>query len=513
MKGRTRNALLNVSSNFLIMVIKTVFSFLCRTVFIYTLGKEALGLNGLFTNILSMLSLAELGISSAINFSLYKPLYEKDYEKINSLMGFYKKTYRIVGIIIAIIGVMLLPILKYLINGYENLEVIDIYIIYLLYLLNTVSTYFISYKETLITADQKRYMLVKVESIGIILLNIFQIISLIITKNFIIYLTVQFVVQLFQRIIINCYITRYYREVNFNSKKKIDKKDLSEIVKNIKAMFFHKVGDYCINGTDNLIISSLISLSVVGLYSNYLTIITLLNSFLFMIFNNLAASVGNLIVTEQNEKKYLVFQKMDFIGFILFGTCFVVLLNIFNDFIEIWIGKQYCLSFICVLVILINFYLTGMRVPSNTMKTAAGFYDIDKFMPLIQSIINLITSIFLAKNIGLIGVLLGTLISSLAIPLWQKPYIVYKYIINKPIGQYFKKYILYIIVLTISSFISIKINGLIMIQNLLMAFIIKMFISFLIHVLMIIIFYKNTDELNYIIDLFKNFLLRRKRNA
>mgnify|MGYP002582582604 CR=1 FL=1 len=285
------------------------------------------------------------------------------------------------------------------------------------------------------------------------------IIFLIITKNFIIYLIVQFVVLFLQRVITNRYITKKYKNIDFNSKVKLDNEDKTNIVKNVKAMFFHKIGEYCINSTDNLIISAFININTVGFYSNYLTVINLLNTFIMMIYNGITASLGNLIVRESYEKKEQIFKIMNFLAFIIYGYCAVCLINLFNIFINIWIGEKYCLEFPIVLMIIINFYLTGMRVPSGIMKSAAGLFDVDKFTPLIQAIINLIVSIILVQKIGLIGVLIGTFISSIVIPCWQRPYLVYKYVLKKSSKQYFIEYLKNIIIIVISTSISLFINN------------------------------------------------------
>ena len=498
MGDRTKRSFLNVGSNFIINMIGTIFSFITRTVFVYCLGESALGLNGLFSNVLSMLSLAELGIGSAINFSLYEPLAKKDTKKINSLMRFYKKAYRTIGTIIAILGILLIPFLKYLIKDIENIE--NVYIIYILYLINTVSTYFIAYKETLINADQKNYKLLKIETNSLVLLNTLQIVFLLLTKNFIIYLTTCFIVQFIKRIITNRFITKTYDNIDFESKEKIEKKDLDVIVKNVKAMFFHKIGDYCINGTDNLIISSFINVMTVGFYSNYLTIINLLNTFIRMLYNGITASLGNFVAIETNERKEAIFRKMNFIGFLLHGICTVCLINLFNPFIRIWVGEKYCLDFSIVLIIVINFYLTGMRLPPQTMKSAAGLFDVDKYTPLVQSIINLIVSIVLVQKIGLLGVLIGTLVSSITIPCWQRPYLVYKYVLKMSSKKYFVEYFKYILIIVVASLTSIYINKFLVIGNQYIAFIIKGLISSIVFIVFTMICYAKTDEMKYILN-------------
>lgn len=506
MASRSKNSFLNIGTNVVTLMAKTILTFITRTIFIWILGKEALGLNGLFTNILSMLSLAELGVGTAINFSLYKPLAQNNQKKIDALMSFYKKAYRIIGLIIIVVGIIIVPFLGFFIKNINEIK--DVYLIYFLYLFNTASTYFISYKETLINADQKKYKLYKIELISLVVLNVIQIVILYITKNFIAYLITQFFVTFIQRIWTNIYIGKIYKNVNFNSSDRIDKDDKNVIVKNVKAMFFHKIGDYCVNSTDNLIISSFIDIYMVGIYSNYLTIITLLNNFTYMIFNNLTASLGNLVAIEGQEKKEDIFKKMNFIGYILFGFCSLMLLNLFNDFIKIWIGNDFCLNFVVVIFIVLNFYLTGMRIPSATMKSAAGLYDVDKFTPLIQSVVNLIVSIILAQKIGLLGVIIGTAISSILLPNWQRPYLVYKHVIKKSSKDYFKNLILFTIFICLLSICTISINSFIKLNNNIVTFIFKSISTTVGFTIGIIICYRKTEEYNYFKDIVKKICMK-----
>jgi len=244
-QSRTKNSMFNVGTGFFNTIAKTIITFITRTVFIKILGEIYLGLNGLLTNILSMLSIAELGIGTAISFSLYKPLADKNHNKINKLMTFYRKAYSAIGVVILICGIILIPFLKFILA--ENANVEDIYLIYFIYLINTVSTYFISYKEVLIIADQKNYKLTKINFLFDIILNFLQIIALIVLKNFIIYLIVQMIIEIIRRIFINKFISKEYKDISFSTKEKIDDEDKKVLMNNVKAMFLHKIGDYSIN--------------------------------------------------------------------------------------------------------------------------------------------------------------------------------------------------------------------------------------------------------------------------
>ena len=491
--SRTKNSIFNVGTSFFYTIIKTILTFITRTIFIRILGETYLGVNGLLANILSMLSIAELGIGTTISFSLYKPLANKEQKKIDVLMSFYKKAYQVIGIVILVCGIILIPFLNFILE--DNVD--NIYVIYLLYLLTTVSTYFIGYKEVLIIADQKSYKLTKINVIFDILLNIFQCVELLIFKNFIVYLILQLIIEYIRRIVINSFISKEYSQTDFNSKEKLNEKDKRTISKNVKAMFLHKIGDYSINGTDNIIMTKLVGIVSVGIYSNYLTIVNMLNSFINILYNSITASLGNLVAKENEEKRLEIFKIMDFVGFCIYGFCGACLFNLFNPFIKIWAGEQYLFSTEIVAIIVLNFYMTGMRVPLGAIKTAAGVYAEDKFVPIIQAIANIIFSIVLAKYIGVLGVLLGTFVSSL-IPTVNRPYIVYKYVFNKSTSEYYRRYIKNVLLFVIGTGITFLITTLIKIPNDFLNLLIDGVIVLITYIGIIFLVYKNSEEYMYI---------------
>ena len=494
-KSRTKNSLYNASSNFVVYFIKTLLNFVVRTIFIKVLGELYLGVNGLLSNVLSMLSLAELGVSSAISFCLYKPLAENDYKKISATMTFFKRAYEVIGIIVFIFGVILYFFLDDIIKEYDSIPQLNI--IYILYLINTVSTYYTSYKEILIIADQKAYKLTKINIIFTVLLYILQAIVLLIFKNFIIYLVVQFFVQIMQKIATNIFVSKQYKNVNFNSKEKLQKSTLDAIKKNVKAMMFHKVGDYCINGTDNIIISNMINVSTVGIYSNYNMITTLLSSIITMIYNNLTASFGNLLVKDNKDKCLEIFKKIDFIGFIMYSFCGVMFASLASRFVEIWVGEQYTLEMTTVMLIAFSFFFTGIRVASTTVRNAAGLYNEDKWVPLGQSIINIVFSVVLARYIGLDGVIIGTIISSI-LPNYYRIYILYKNIFKEKYIKYlFTNYIPYILYFVLVMVITYNIGNSIQISGII-GFLLVGLITLIIYVLSIFIVFNRYSEMKYI---------------
>lgn len=504
---RQKKSFLNISSNFLILLSNTILSFVVRTVFIKVLGEQYLGVNGLFTNILQVISLAELGIGTAINYALYDPLAKEDYKKVSIIMNFYKRVYETIGAIILIAGLILIPFLGTLMK--DN-QVPNTIIIYLLYLFNTVGQYFISYKETLITADQRYYKLTKIIFTSNVLIYVFQILVLLIFKSFIIYLLVQIFITLIQRLLCNKLITNSYNDVvDFRCSEKISRDELSKITTNVKAMFFHKIGYNIVQGTDNIIISAFINVATVGIYSNYLSLTTMVNTLLYSIFTSVTSSFGNLAILENKNKQENVFNILNFLAFIVFGfatLCFAILLE---PFVTLWVGEKYVLPMQIVLVICINFYINGIKAPLDTVKEALGIYKQDQYIPLCQAALNIVFSILLVNRFGLIGVVLGTTISSLAMPFWNRPYIVYKYAFNKSCVTYFKDAIKKICLICIAYIIVYFIISKIKINNLIIVIAARLLICIFVFAILVIVFYGKSDSFNFYFDFVKQKLGRR----
>ena len=484
---RTEKSILNVSSNFFIYAFRSVMMFIVRTVFIKVLGEEILGLDGLFTNILLMLSITELGVSNAINFSLYEPLAKKDYKKVSVLMSFYKRIYIVIGIIVTILGLIVMLFLNKIVT--TDIPNLNLYLIYLIYLFDTVNLYFISYKETLIIADQNNYQLIKYNFIFYFIMYIIQIIVLIFTKSFILYLMVKIIVMLIQRIYINQFITKRYNQVNFNINKKMDSKDLKMIKMNVKGMFFHKIGYYFINGTDNIIISRFLNIVTVGIYTNYLSLITMTNTLLSSLYKGITASFGNLIVLENKEMQEQIFEKINFAGHLLYSFVTIAFIILINPFITLWLGEKYTLKIAVVIVLCMNFYIDGMRLSIDAIKDAAGLYNQDKYVPIIQSIINIILSVILVKKMGLIGVVLGTLISNIILPCWNRPYIIYKYVFKNSPKNYYINYIKNFMVVSIITIIIMLIMNRINLSINILNFVLSVLIYSLLYFILISIFY------------------------
>lgn len=486
-----------------------VVSFIARIFFVKILGSEYLGLNGLFTNILTVLSLAELGIGTAITYSLYKPLANKNTQKCKMLMQLYRKIYIVIGLIVLILGIALTPVLPYLIKNIPNID--NINLIYILFVLNTSISYFYSYKRNLIIADQNRYIATMYRYGFYVALNVMQIIYLIIRKEYIGFLILQIVSTLLENIFVSRHADKMYPYLKEKDKIQLEEDTKKEIIKNTKAMMMHKIGGVIVNSTDNILISTFVGLRDVGLYSNYSLITNALNMITMQIYYSLTASIGNLCATESIEKQYKIFKNVNFLTHYIFCFTSICLLILFNPFIELWLGKQYLFSANIVIILVINYYILGMRRSILTFREATGLFEKDKYKAIFESIINLIASIILAIKFGTFGVLLGTLISSLATSLWVEPYILYKYGFKRKVSEYFRGYIKQTLLTIILAIITYSVCSLFK-GNLYLVFILKCAVCLIIPNLILFLIYYKTDEFEYFCDkIFKRIFKKIKK--
>lgn len=504
---RIKNSVYNIVSNLVIILLQTVLLFLVRIFFVKTLNVEYLGVQGLFNNIISMLSLADLGISMSICFSLYEPLAKKDYVKISSIMSFFRKIYWILAGIIVLIGFTLTPFIHFFAKDYTmgNLE-----IIFLIYIFLLAVEYFLNYKEIIIFADQKKYKLTKINVLFTFLIYIMQIVILVVFKNFIFYLLIELVFKTFKLLLSNIYITKYYPEVNFYSKKKIDKNVKNGLKKNVKGLLFFRIGDYLVNGTDNIIISKCINISSVGIYGNYLSVISVLKNITNNIIEGMTSSFGNLVVLENEQTQENVFKIMDYINFVIVGYFFVCIIQLLNKFIILCFGSNYLLSIKNMVIICINFYLVSIMASINAVKNASGLYYEDRYSSIFQAIINLVLSLVLVRYIGLTGVLLGTTFSYILWITWERPYIIYKKIFKTSFHNYMANFIKRIVLILFIVVLNYFIFKALTLPNSILGFIATGCICTAIYVLVIGIYSYNKNEFRYLLNMIQNNFKKQK---
>ena len=501
-RSRTKNSIVNSTTSIITQVLTVVMDFVVKTIFIQVLGSEYLGINGLFSNIITLLSLADLGIGIAIPYSLYKPLADKNVSKIKALMKYYSKIYNIIGLVVLGIGLSLTPFLPLIIKDMPNIP--HIYLIYMMFVTHSALSYLFVYKRFLIDSDQKGYIVSRITFTCSMLLNIFRVALLLLTKNFILYLGCSIVFVVIQNVWYSKKADKLYPYLKEKSTEKIDKKDLQEINKNIKSLFIYKIGSVIANGTDNIIISKFIGLITVGLYSNYLLIINSLNNVVSQLFNAITSSIGNLIATN-NERSKSIYEKLNFFNFYIFSLCSICLFILINPFIYLWIGPNYMLSGFVTALLALNFYTAGMQCVTNSFRTAYGLFYIAKFRPIIMVILNIIISLILVKPLGVAGVIIGTIASRLITTAWLDPYIVYKYGFKANPISYYTRYVYYMMIFVISSAIIKLIVQYLIIKSIIMWIIVAL-ITFIVYNLIILVLFHNTEEFKYFYDKLKSLI-------
>lgn len=441
--SRTKNASRNMLFGVFNKIIYLLAPFFIRTIIIYTLGVEYIGLNSLFTSILNVLNLAELGISSAIVFSMYSAIAQNDNNTLCALSSYYKKTYRIIGIVVLFLGLLIMPFLKYLISG-EVPNDLNIYVLFGFYLAQTCFSYFIfSYKSCLFTAYQRSDVVSNISSIVYLLLFVCQATVLLTLKNYYIYISFLPLSTIINNIFLHFLAKKNYP--NIVPKGELDISIRININKKVKSLFLYKIGGVVLSSVDTVIISSVLGLVELGKYNNYYFIITALFSFFSIFYSSLTAGIGNSLNVDSYEKNYNDFKKLTFINAFMVSWCTTCLFCLYQPFIQVWVGEKYMYSIAVVILLSLYFYVWKMMEIINLYKDAGGLWEHDKYRPLIASIVNLIVNIALVYIIGIYGIIISTIVSVVVVILPWSTYVLFKYKFNLNIRYELKKYIIKVV--------------------------------------------------------------------
>lgn len=505
---RTKNAIRNIIFGFINKAVVLLGPFLIRTVLIQQLGSEYLGLNSLFTSILQVLNLTELGFSSAVVFSMYKPIVEKDTNTICALMNFYKKVYRIIGTVILIVGIIITPFLKYLINGSYPSD-INIYILYYIYLFNTVITYFLfAYKSALLTAHQRSDVMSNIHTITYLIQYVAQVIVIFLWKNYYTFVIIMPLTSILNNILCAIKVNKMYPQ--YLPKGKIDSKMMSGIKKQVSGLMIQKLCSTTRNSLDSIFISAYLGLNMVAIYGNYYSIINAIIGMMSIITTAIVPGIGNSIVTESVEKNYSDMNKFNFIYMWISGWCTICLACLFQPFMKIWMGEQYMFSsYFIVLLLCIYFYALKMGDIRAAYSDAKGLWWENRYRAIAESLANLILNWILVQKFGVAGVIIATLISLLVINFGYGSQILFKYYFGEDkIKDYFKGHIIYAFVtftiLGITYFIcnTIHIEGIV-------GLFIKAFICLVIPNILYVLAYYRTDKFKESKEFVINIIKRR----
>ncbi len=488
-----------------------IFTFILRKILITHLGIEYQGVLAVFASVIGFLSILELGVGSAITYSMYQPIIQKDYTKLKALFNYYNQTYKKILISIFVIGLSITPFLGVFIKGIVlNFE---IYIGYILYLLSIVISYSYASSVSLISAHQKTYKINITNSIVLILQHAIEIIILIYTKNFIIYISIKIFSTILLYFIYKKILNNEYNYILKCENVNLGDTEVADLKKNINAMLYHQIGGSLVFNIDNIVISGISGVIILGFYSNYNTILISIVSIVSLIYSPITAWVGSLFVvkTKQEIEAYyrLIFNTNYIISFSIFTATFLSI----DKFLVLWIGSSYILEKTTVIVLVSNTFINFLRQPTLLFRNAAGLFYYDRKKPIYEGITNLILSIILALIIGPVGVIIATIITNLSITYLIEPFVLFKYGFNKsPNKFYFKQYIYAITFILTIIFSTIFKN---------ITFISNEYIDFLIHVIVGMIFGFIVSIFSLIISKeFKNYIqgimlyiLRREKNV
>lgn len=494
---RTKNAERNIIFGVILKIYQILTPFLLRTAMIYFMGVEYLGLDSLFTSILQVLNLAELGVGSAMVYGMYKPIVEDDHVTICALMKLYRIYYRVIGGVIAVVGVAITPFIPVLIKSDLPAE-LNIYILYLMNLAVTVFSYWLfAYKNALFQAHQRADIPSKVSLGTYTFRYVLQFIVIFFIKNYYIYIMASFIAQILTNVITAIMATRMYPD--YVPKGNLDKKRVHDINCRIKDLFTSKLGSVIVNSADTVVISSFLGLTVLAVYQNYYFILTAIIGFVTIIFQSCTAGIGNSVIVETKEKNFNDLKKFTFLISWIAGVCTCCFLCLYQPFMEIWVGKDLMLGFSAVICFCIYYFIYEINQLLNTYKDAAGIWHEDRFRPLVTAMANLTLNLILVQFWGIYGVLLSTTISMLVVGMPWLLHNLFTVLFEKEqFPQYFRSLIKYIIVVFLSCLLCYGVSYFIMFDKWLTLIIRTVICCFLPNVFYFIVYRKSPEFLQCI---------------
>ena len=443
---RTKKSMINMAAGFFGQLLNLILAVAGRSILARYMPSEYLGINGLFSNVLSILSLADLGIGAAMMYALYSPVARENREEIRRLMNLYRLLYRWVAVAVAVLGLALLPFLDLLVRTDRPID--HMVLIYLLHLSQSVTSYLFVYKAALIEAHQNQYICSMYANFFTMVRYGGQIAVLLLTRNFFLYLLVQILCGLLPNILASRRAERMYPYLREDRRSYPDRETAREIFRNVRALFIHKAAGMMVYSVDSILISALVSLGTAGIYSNYKLICTNVGGVVDRLYDAVSASIGNLVATEGDEdRRHRVFSMLSFSAFLLYSACAVAMLVLFEPFILLCFGGDYLLPRRTVLLLLAQFYITGMRTVIQKFRGAMGLFWYDRYKALAEVAVNLVLSLVLARRFGLDGILAATVLDLLLIPFWVDPLVLFRYGWRERRGQrlagYFLRYLLW----------------------------------------------------------------------
>ena len=499
--GRTEKSIRNFIFALISQVVTVALQFITRTCLIYYLGIEAVSINGLFTQVITALSLAELGVGSAIVYNLYKPLSEGDNQKVSQLMNLFRKAYRIIALATLVIGVGLTPWIQFFIRDLSY-DISYIRIIYLMFVFQSVVSYLFSYKLALMEADQNAYIVTRISTIFRIFGTILILIILVITKKYIVFLGTQILLVIATNAYASHVVNQRYPYLD--KKEKLPKEERSQIFGNIRNIFVKQFAGRVVDSTDNILISTLVSTLLVGYYSNYLVIIGVFRQLSDKMMGAAMASMGNLFVTERTENQVAALTRLTFIFYVFASIASVGVFASIQPFITLWLGERYLLDYTVVAILSLLLVTEITYKPLSSAMHLSGYFVIGRNISFVSAVVNLAVSIVLGMKIGLIGIFAGTM-CTYTIEIIAKVYYLFKIYFKESSLQYtlfwFKMAAVFFAELIVIHFIHLRLHF-----SVLPAFVFNGFFSVILTVALITLVFGRTDAYQYSKQLVMRYL-------
>lgn len=449
MSNRTQKSVKNMTIGMLSQLFTLWLSFVSRTVFIKFLTAEYLGISGLFSNVLTVLSFAELGIGDAMTYAMYKPVKEDNRKLVNQLMVVYKKAYTGIAVVVGAIGLGLSFFLSFIIAEPPDIPE-SLQLIFWLYVVNNMASYILTYKKSILIAYQENYIVSEVQQIASLIQQIAQMIVLCFTKQYILYLIIQILCTILNNIIISVVVKKRYPWINEKDGEELPQEVSKEIFKNVKALSISKIAGVVSNGSDNIIISKFVGLSSVGVASNYTMIINSLNGILWNGLSSLTSSFGNFNVDSTIGQRRKLFNELFLCSYWLYGFMTIGIITLANSIVQLWVGSNYLVPQGVVLALVLITYISGVNFPVYTYQSTLGMFDKMKIPYVLFAVFNILLSILLGKNWGLFGVYIATSITRLCTSEVSSGYYVYRYGLKLSPLKYLKKYVIYFLILILN---------------------------------------------------------------
>ncbi len=407
--ARSRNTISGSFWGLIYRVVATLFPFIIRTIIIKEFGSDYLGLNSLYSSILHVLNLSELGLSTAITYSMYKPIAEDDYSTMSSLLKLYKKLYIYIGLSILALGLALLPFLKHFING-KCPDDINIYVFFLIYLANTcISYFFFAYKESLLSAYQCNDILNIVKLIMHMLQFIIQIVVLLVLKDYYLFAFTMVIFTLLRAYVNSVIATRLYPQIRCEGGTSDETK--REIKKNVSGIAISKFSSISRGASNSIIISTFLSLTALAIFDNYFYVITAVSATMIVFETSLVAGVGNSIVIETKKKNYKDYCKINFLYLWIAGWFSSFILCLFQPFMELWVGKDLMLSDYLMALFCLYFYVGCYSSITNVYSTATGLWWEQRYKSIFEVVLNVVSNIIFIQLFGMKGILYATILT------------------------------------------------------------------------------------------------------